>query len=48
MYLLFRYKNVMPMEFYRMGRGEKIVARSFMKREVEEREKTRESISSLL
>lgn len=37
MYLLFRYKDITPMEYYRMGRGEKTVLRAFMRVEIKDR-----------
>lgn len=44
MYLLFRYKNIMPMEYYSMGRGEKTVLGAFMEFEIEERKKTADAL----
>lgn len=48
MYLLFRYKNKMPMESYKMGRGERIIARAFMRKEVEERKETIDNLNNSL
>lgn len=42
MYLLFRYHNIMPKEFYEMGYGERVIVRSMMHYEIEQREKSTE------
>lgn len=39
MYLLFKYKNIRPSEFYWMPLGEKRLLSYFIKRELEERQK---------
>lgn len=45
MYLLFRYKNIKPSEFNEMGRGEKIILKSFMKLEIEDRKKSTDAFN---
>lgn len=37
MYLLFRYHNITPAQYYRMGYGEQTVIRAFMHYEIEQR-----------
>ena len=37
MYLLFKYKNMKPSEFYQLPLGEKRILACFMKLEIEER-----------
>lgn len=37
MYLLFRYHNIPPGQYYRMGYGEKKVIAAFMRYEIEKR-----------
>lgn len=44
MFLLFYYKDITPMEYYSMGRGEKIILRAFMKEEIEQRQKELEGM----
>lgn len=39
MYLLFKYKNMKPSEFYKIPLGEKSILACFMKLEIEERQK---------
>lgn len=43
MYLLFRYKNRNPSEFYDLPLGEKTIVSAFMEREIEDRIKEAES-----
>ena len=38
MYLLFKYKNMKPSEFYWLPLGEKKILSYFIKREIEERQ----------
>lgn len=47
MYLLFRYHNIKPSEYYRMGYGEKQVMRAFMHYEAEKRQKEVERIEAM-
>jgi len=42
MYLLFRLKKWQPHEYYKMGHGEKIITRAFLKQELTDMEKERE------
>ncbi len=44
MYLLFRYHNIMPSRFYKMGYGEREIVRSMMHYEIEQRKKEIDSI----
>lgn len=44
MYLLFRYHNIMPKKFYKMGYGEREIVRSMMHYEMEQRQKELDSI----
>lgn len=37
MYLMFKYKNMRPSEFYSMPLGEKRILSYFIKREIEEK-----------
>lgn len=39
MYLLFRWHNLMPGDYYSKGIGEKIILRAFVHKENEERKK---------
>lgn len=43
-FLLFRYKDITPSEYYSMGRGEKTVLKAFMKEEIKQRQKEIENI----
>lgn len=43
MYLLFRDKNIMPMDYFSKGRGEKTIIGAFMEYEIDERRKEAES-----
>ena len=36
MYYLFKHKNIMPTQYYNMGYGEKIIIKSFIKKETQE------------
>lgn len=45
MYLLFRYKNITPSDFYSRKPGEKIILRAFMEKEIEERNKVIEEMN---
>lgn len=47
MYLLFRYKNIKPSEYYNMARGDKRICRAFMEVEIKEREKEKQNIMSM-
>ena len=40
MYYLFKYKNIMPSQYYNMGFGEKTIIKAFIKNEAEEHYKT--------
>ena len=44
MYLLFKYKNMKPSEFYWLPLGEKKILGYFIKRELEERQKEMQQI----
>nr|WP_303244390.1 hypothetical protein [uncultured Cellulosilyticum sp.] len=37
MYLMFRYKNMKPSDFYWLPQGEKIILKCFMEREIHDR-----------
>lgn len=37
MYLMFKYKSMLPSQFYKLPYGEKRILLCFMKREIEER-----------
>ena len=39
MYLMFKYKNMMPHEFYALPYGEKLILSLFLQREINERNK---------
>lgn len=47
MYLLFRYKNITPSEYYRMGKGEKTVLRAFMEVEIKDRREKDKDMASM-
>lgn len=47
MYLLFRYHNMKPSEYYRMGYGEKQVMRAFMHYEAEKRKEEADKIETM-
>ena len=36
MYYLFKYKNIMPANYYNMGCGEKTIIKAFIRKESEE------------
>jgi len=48
MYLLFKFKGWEPSKYYWLPAGEKRIVRSFMKKEIEERNKEIDSINSPL
>lgn len=39
MYFLFRFKNVLPIEYANMGQNEKMIMKIFMIKELEDKEK---------
>ncbi len=41
MYLLFRFKNWKPSEYFSLGHGEKLIVKAFLKQEIEDIEKER-------
>lgn len=45
MYLLFRYHNVMPSIFQKMGPGERQILKNFMYYEIEEKIKEAKEVS---
>lgn len=47
MYLLFRYHHITPLQYYRMGYGERTVIRAFMHYEVEKRNEELEEIENM-
>lgn len=47
MYLLFRYKNIMPSDYYWRGPGEKRILRAFMTKEIEEKNKTADILDGI-
>jgi len=44
MYLLFRYKGILPSDYYWKPAGEKLIIKAFLLREIEEREKEKEEM----
>lgn len=44
MYYLFKYHNIKPMEFMKMGEGEKQVIRAFMHYEIDQMNKESKSL----
>ena len=44
MYLLFRYHNIRPLEWEGMGYGERVVLKSFLRKEMTDRQKEIDSI----
>ena len=44
MYLLFRHHGVMPNTFYKMGYGEKTIAKAFMEYEMQQKKEEMEEI----
>ena len=40
MYYLFKYKNIMPAQYYNMGYGEKTIIKAFVQKENEDFYKT--------
>lgn len=44
MYLLFRYHNILPSEWKGMGYGERVVLKSFLRKEMADRQKEIDSI----
>ena len=47
MYLLFRYHDITPMQFYEMGFGERQIISAFMHFEVEKRNEEIEKINTI-
>lgn len=47
MYLLFRYHNITPSQYYEMGFGEKTVIKAFMHYEEEKRNEEIEKIEKM-
>lgn len=47
MYLLFRYHDFTPMQYYEMGFGEKQIIKSFMHYEIEKRNEEIERINKM-
>lgn len=47
MYLLFRYKNITPSEYYCMGKGERTVLRAFMEVEIRDRHEKDKNMASM-
>lgn len=43
LYFLFRYKNIMPSDYYWRKPGEKRIIQAFMSKEIEERNKQAEA-----
>ncbi|WP_195238677.1 hypothetical protein [Romboutsia sp. 1001285H_161024_C4] len=46
MYLLFREKNMMPMDYFKRTLGEKLIIRNFMEYELKENQEAYEEINS--
>lgn len=47
MYLLFRYHHMTPMQYFRMGYGERTVIKAFMHYEAEKRNEELEEIEQM-
>lgn len=48
MYLLFREKNIMPLDYYTRPFGEKLIIRNFLEYELKERQEKYEEASQNL
>lgn len=48
MYFLFKYKGILPSEYYWKPAGEKLIIKAFLAKEMEEREKEKEEFFKLL
>lgn len=46
MYYLFKYHNIKPMEFMKMGNGEKQILRDFMHYEIDQMNEEAKSLSN--
>lgn len=44
MYLLFRYKSILPSQYYWLPAGEKRIVRAFLERELEEKLREKEEL----
>lgn len=47
MYLLFRYKGILPSDYYWKPAGEKLIIKAFLFRELEERANEKEELMKL-
>ena len=48
MYFLFRYHNIMPMQYYNMGPGERKTVKAFLNYEMEKRSEEIEEIQEAI
>lgn len=47
MYLLFRYKDILPSDYYWKPAGEKLIIKAFLMKELEERAKEKDELFKL-